>query len=206
MVVSRSVVTAVCFPFCHSSTCLWRVCPLSFCFLIFLMLILKSSLCLNVILPLFIFTSQLVYGPLANFLSKSLIWISLFKRFKRFFFPIECAHNLICLFFTLQCVADLVCDATRMGSLARFINHCCEPNCLTKVPLFLFIYSWTKFSSPFHLIWRSSRRERVAATVEVVVAAALFYTPRETFTPEMSSPTITRCFKHSLVLIFWHFF
>ncbi|GBG74473.1 hypothetical protein CBR_g18883 [Chara braunii] len=28
---------------------------------------------------------------------------------------------------------DYVVDATKHGGLARFINHCCEPNCLTKI-------------------------------------------------------------------------
>ena len=29
--------------------------------------------------------------------------------------------------------SDWVCDATRKGSLARFINHSCDPNCFTKI-------------------------------------------------------------------------
>lgn len=28
---------------------------------------------------------------------------------------------------------ELVCDATRIGCIARFINHCCDPNCYTKI-------------------------------------------------------------------------
>ena len=29
--------------------------------------------------------------------------------------------------------ADLLVDATRRGGLARFANHCCEPNCYTRI-------------------------------------------------------------------------
>lgn len=28
---------------------------------------------------------------------------------------------------------DLLVDATRAGGLARFANHCCEPNCYTRI-------------------------------------------------------------------------
>ena len=28
---------------------------------------------------------------------------------------------------------DLFVDATRRGGLARFANHCCEPNCYTRI-------------------------------------------------------------------------
>ena len=28
---------------------------------------------------------------------------------------------------------DWFCDATVTGSMARFINHCCDPNCYTKI-------------------------------------------------------------------------
>ena len=28
--------------------------------------------------------------------------------------------------------ADNIIDATKYGNLARFINHCCEPNCKTQ--------------------------------------------------------------------------
>jgi histone-lysine N-methyltransferase SETD2 len=28
---------------------------------------------------------------------------------------------------------DAIIDATRKGNLARFINHCCEPNCRTAI-------------------------------------------------------------------------
>eukprot|EP00946_MAST-07B_sp_MAST-7B-sp1_P004159 g4159.t1 len=28
---------------------------------------------------------------------------------------------------------DWFCDATMKGSMARFINHCCDPNCYTKI-------------------------------------------------------------------------
>ena len=28
---------------------------------------------------------------------------------------------------------DLLVDATKRGGLARFANHCCEPNCYTRI-------------------------------------------------------------------------
>ncbi|KAJ3027491.1 histone methyltransferase set1 [Rhizophlyctis rosea] len=28
---------------------------------------------------------------------------------------------------------DTIIDATKMGNLARFINHCCDPNCNAKI-------------------------------------------------------------------------
>ena len=36
-----------------------------------------------------------------------------------------------CYMFRLD--ADVVLDATQIGNIARYINHCCTPNCYSKV-------------------------------------------------------------------------
>ena len=34
--------------------------------------------------------------------------------------------------FTLDPAVGTIVDATRMGNITRFVNHCCEPNCVTR--------------------------------------------------------------------------
>jgi hypothetical protein len=34
--------------------------------------------------------------------------------------------------FTVDPSSGLIVDATKKGNIARFVNHCCEPNCVTR--------------------------------------------------------------------------
>jgi len=46
-------------------------------------------------------------------------------------YELELGSEGACYMFKLD--DELVVDATRCGNVARFINHCCEPNCICKI-------------------------------------------------------------------------
>ena len=71
----------------------------------------------------------------------------------------------------LWCSANEIIDATKRGNRARFINHCCDPNCETQkwvvngetcICIFALkdILAGEELTYHYHLVWHGSKRVR----------------------------------------------
>ena len=71
----------------------------------------------------------------------------------------------------LWCSANEIIDATKRGNRARFINHCCDPNCETQkwvvngetcICIFALkdILAGEELTYHYHLVWHGSKRIR----------------------------------------------